>query len=141
LIDDFGKKNNPSEFNLLANEFVKLLKYDLAIKTLKKCDKIHSNSNNSLFIANLYGQKGDHEQMVDSYLNQIDKNPRDINRVKVFLPRSINFEEDEIKVDYLKKSLLKKVQKNPENESFYDLLIWMFQQNGDFKSAFVEEVT
>lgn len=111
LIDDFGKKNNPSEFNLLANEFVKLLKYDLAIKTLKKCDKIHSNSNNSLFIANLYGQKGDHEQMVDSYLNQIDKNPRDINRVKAFLPRSINFEEDEIKVDYLRKSLLKKGSK------------------------------
>ena len=138
LIDDFGKKNNPSEFNLLANEFVKLLKYDLAIKTLKKCDKIHPNSNNSLSIANLYGQKGDHEEMVDSYLNQIDKSPRDINRVKVFLPRSINFEEDEIKVDYLRKSLLKKVQKNPENESFYDLLIWMFQQNGDFESAFVQ---
>ena len=138
LIDDYGKKNNPGEYNLLTNEFVKLLKYDLAIKTLEKCDKIHSSSNNSISIANLYGLKGDHEKMIDSYLDQIDKDPREINRVKSFLPRSINFEEDEIKVDYLRKSLLKKVQRNPENESFYDLLIWMFQQKGDFESAYVQ---
>ena len=138
LIDDFGSKNNPGEFNLLTGEFMKLLKYDLAIKTLEKCDKVHPKSNNNISIANLYGLKGNHEKMIDSYLEQIDRNPRDINRVKAFLPRSINFEEDEEKVDYLRKSLLKKVQKNPENESYYDLLIWMFQQQGDFESAYIQ---
>ncbi|MDA9262077.1 tetratricopeptide repeat protein, partial [Flavobacteriales bacterium] len=138
IIDKFSKKNNSGEFKILANEFVKLLKYDLAIKTLEKCDNTHVKSNNNISIASIYGQKGDHEKMIDSYLIQIDKNPKDIKRIKIYLPRSINFEEDEKQVDYLRKSLLKKVQKNPENESYYDLLIWVFQQQGDFESAFIQ---
>ncbi|MEN8928437.1 MAG: tetratricopeptide repeat protein [Flavobacteriales bacterium] len=138
IIEEYDKKKNPGEFNLLTGEFMKLLKYDLAILTLEKCDEIHPKSNNNISIANLYGLKGNHEKMIDSYLNQIDKNPRDLNRVKAFMPKSINFEEDEKKVEYLRKSLLKKVQKNPEKESYYDLLIWMFQQKGDFESAFIQ---
>lgn len=138
LIDNFNNKNNPGEFKLLNNEFIRLLKYDLAIKTLEKCDATHPRSNNILGIANLYGLKGDFEKMIDSYLNHIDKNPKDISRVKIYLPRSINFEDDEKEVEYLRRSLLKKVQKNPENESFYDLMIWMFQQKGDFESAYIQ---
>lgn len=138
LIHSFNKKNSPSEYNLLTNEFVRLLKYELAIKTMERCEKMHPNSNYSISIANLYGMKGDYEKMIDSYLRQIEKKPRDLNRVKMFLPRSINFEEDENTVELLRVKLLKKVQRNPENESFYDLLIWMFQQKGDFESAFIQ---
>ena len=137
LISDMNKKNIPGEYMLLCNEYVRLLKYDLAIETLEKCQRIHPNSNLNINIANLYGMKGNYEKMIDSYLLQIEKKPRDLSRVKAFLPRSIDFEEDEKTVNILRKKLLKKIQKNPENQSFYDLLIWMFQQKNDFESAFV----
>ncbi len=137
LISNLGKKNNPGEYSLLCNEFVRLLKYDFAIKTLEKCEKIHPSSNYSITIANLYGMQGKYEKMIDSYLFQIEKKPTDINRVKAFIPRSIDFEEDEKAVEILRTKLLKKIQKNPENESFYNLLIWMFQQNDDFESAYI----
>ncbi|MDB9932589.1 tetratricopeptide repeat protein [Flavobacteriales bacterium] len=138
LIEDLDEKSNPSEYSMLSNEFERLLKYDLAIETLEKCQSNVPNANYSIAIANLYGMKGDFEKMVDSYLNQIEKRPTDVNRIKQYLPRSINFQEDTDIADMLRIKLLKKVQKNPENNGFYDLLIWMFQQTGDFESAYIQ---
>ena len=138
LIKNLGKKNVPGEYNLYSSEFVKLLKYNYAIEILEKCEKVHPNSNYNISIANLYGMQGNYEKMLDSYLNQIDKKPSDLRRVQIYLPRSIDFEEDDKIVDLLRVKLLKRIQKNPENESFYKLLIWMFQQRNDFESAFIQ---
>ena len=68
LIEDLDEKSNPSEYSMLSNEFERLLKYDLAIETLEKCQSNVPNANYSIAIANLYGMKGDFEKMVDSLL-------------------------------------------------------------------------
>lgn len=138
LIGTLDSKSNRGEFSMLSNEFVRLLKYDLAIKTLEKSEEVVANSNYSISIANLYGMKGDYERMIDSYLTQIEKNPNDAEQVKQYLPRSIDFLEDKSTTELLRVKLLKKVQKNPENNGFYELLIWMFQQTGDFESAYIQ---
>ena len=137
LIDEMSEKNNPDEYNSLCNEFVRLLKYNLAIQTLEKCDEIHPNTNFNITIANLYGMQGNFEKMIDSYLFQIEKKPSELERVKAFLPRSIDFIDDKKTTELLRVRLLKKIQRNPENESFYDLLIWIYQQTDDFESAYI----
>ena len=138
LIDELSKKNPVNEFNLYANEFVRVMKYELAISVFEKCDKTHENSNHKISIANLYGLLGNHELMIETFLEQILIIPNQLGMVKVLLPRSINFTEDKEVVSILKKQTLKKIQKNPENESMYDLLIWIFQQSNDFESAFIQ---
>lgn len=138
LIDDLNKKNTVSEYNLYANEFVRILKYEFAISVFEKCDKTHDNSNHKISIANLHGFLGNHELMIETYLDQIVISPNQVQYVKAILPRSINFLENESIVTLLKKQTLKKIQKNPENESMYDLLIWIFQQSNDFENAYIQ---
>ncbi len=138
IIDDLNKKNSISEYNSYAQGFIDVLKYEFAISVFQKCDKIHDNSNHNLSIANLHGLIGNHELMIEAYLEQILITPKQVGYIKAMLPRSINFLEDNKVVDILKKKTLKNIQKNPENESLYDLLIWTFQQSNDFESAYIQ---
>lgn len=137
LIKNLSKKNSVNEFTLLANEFIRVLKYQQAVEVFEKCDKTHTNTNHKISIANLHGMLGNYEQMIDTYLDQLTLSSSELARIKMLLPRSINFTEDKEEVEILKKQTLKKIQKNPENESLYDLLIWIFQQSNDFETAFI----
>ncbi len=137
LIKNLSKKNSVNEFTLLANEFIRVLKYQNAIEVFEKCDKTHTNTNHKISIANLHGMLGNYEQMIDTYLDQLTLSSNELGRIKMLLPRSINFTDDREVVEILKKQTLKKIQKNPENESLYDLLIWIFQQSNDFETAFI----
>lgn len=137
LINELTKKNTVNEFVILANEFVRVQKYEYAIQVFERCDNVHSNSNHKISIANLHGMLGNYEQMIDTYLDQLTLSSAELVRIKMLLPRSINFTEDKAVVDILKKQTLRKIQKQPENESLYDLLIWIYQQSNDFETAFI----
>ncbi|HHS95645.1 MAG TPA: tetratricopeptide repeat protein, partial [Phaeodactylibacter sp.] len=78
----------------LANAFLALTKYDLAIETYEKGSKLLKNKNIFAYnLADLYRRKGDSPKMIDSYLNSLAENPNRLNSLKTTFQRYLS-EED-----------------------------------------------
>jgi tetratricopeptide (TPR) repeat protein len=140
IIDSFNKESRFSDFSSVGSRLTEIGKLDLALKTYEKGEASNKNTNLSfgLQIAEIYGRKGNFDKMSDAYLDMLDKNERLLNQVQSYIPRTLNFETDTKKVEELKIKLLKRIQQNPNKTIFNEMLIWLFQQKGDFNSAFIQ---
>lgn len=132
-IDRIGN-NNINVINV-ANTFLDFSKYDHAISAYK----IGSGSGQdpSAFyrrIGDIYSMKGDSENMVEYYLLFLESNPNinQANVIKNNLTRQLgtgDFKNLELK-------LIRKIQDNPDNILFIDLLSWVYIQSDDYERAF-----
>lgn len=140
IIDNLDENSPRSDYNSLGGRFTELGKLDLALKTYEKGELYNKNPNLSfgLQIADLYGRKGDFDKMSDTYLDMLDKNERLLYQVQGYIPRTLDFENDTKKVEALKIKLLKRIQQNPNKTIYNEMLIWLFEQKGDFNSAFIQ---
>ncbi len=116
----------------LANEFMRMTKYDLAAETYEKGARLLKDKYIfSYNLGELYRRKGESEKMVENYLNSVDANPGQINSVKTIFQRYLTDEEFE----ELQKQLYTRIQDDPESERFPEMLQWVFEQKKDFKNA------
>ena len=76
--------------------------------------------------------------MINEYLNLIDYSYSYKRSVQNYLSRAIDFEEEEYKVEILKEELLIRIQKDPSNHTFSEMLIWLHLQKKQFSSAVVQ---
>jgi tetratricopeptide (TPR) repeat protein len=117
----------------LANSFMSLTKYDLAIAAYEKGAKLLKDDLIFAYnLGDLYRRKGDTPKMIESYLNSLDENPDRLDRIKTTMQRYLADE------DYteLQKQLYTRLQSN-ENAIYYpELLAWVFIQKQDYRNAF-----
>ncbi len=85
--------------------------------------------------ANAYRLTGEYAKMFDAYLAYVDENPDNLQLVKNRLQSTLLYDVDNDLSGMLKKKLLLKVQKHPDNFAFNDLLLWLSVQTGDFETA------
>lgn len=124
----------------LANAFKNKEEFDYALKVIEKGDKLlngtypfHANK------AEIFIIKGEFNKMIDEYLLLAEKGETYLNQAQNYLANTIGFEEESnAKQDYLKGELIKRVQKNPNDEINNELLIWFYKQKGDFRTAFIQ---
>jgi hypothetical protein len=122
-----------------ANEFIRLNKLDLALQTYETGKKLlEGRYPFSYEIAGLYGTMGDKERMISEYLDLLEYNDAYLQTIQNALNRSINFEDDEEGVEMLRTELLKRVQKKPDSVIYAEMLIWLFLQDKDFNSAYIQ---
>jgi len=122
-----------------ANDFVRRNKIDYALETYEYGKKILNNSYPfSYEIAGLYGSMGQTEKMIEEYLNLLEYNEAYLQTIQNSLNRSIDFQEDDKNVEFLRTELLRRVQKNPTNTTYAEMLTWLFLQRKDFNSAYVQ---
>lgn len=122
-----------------ANEFIRLNKLDLALETYQEGKKLlQGRYPFSYEIAGLYGTMGDQERMISEYLDLLVYNEAYLQTIQNALNRSINFEEDDEGVEMLRTELLRRVQKNPESVIYAEMLIWLFLQDKEFNSAYIQ---
>jgi len=122
-----------------ANEFIRLDKLELALETYREGKKLlEGRYPFSYEIAGLYGTMGDQERMISEYLDLLLYNEAYEQTIQNALNRSINFEEDDEGVDMLRTELLRRVQKNPESVIYAEMLIWLFLQDKEFNSAYIQ---
>lgn len=135
-------KNLPESQGLVirtANEFIKRSKLDLALETYEYGKKILAGRYPfSYEIAGLYGSMGDTQKMISEYLDLIEFNEAYLQTVQNALGRSIDFESNTENVDLLRNELLRRVQKDPASTTYSEMLTWLFLQQRDFNSAFVQ---
>ncbi len=122
-----------------ANEFIRMNKLNLALDTYNYGKRLLDGAYPfSYELASLYGTMGDTELMITSYLDLIEFNDAYLQTVQNALNRSIDFENDFEKVEILRTELLRRVQKSPQNTVYSQMLIWLFLQQKEFNSAYVQ---
>lgn len=128
----------PSHVYAVARAFQNHALLNEAINAYEKAMALNSSYNFSIQLAQLYGEQGHIEKMFNSYLDFTQINPAALpdikRRINEFLGESGNHENNIL----FKKTLLKKLQQEP-NVLWNQLLSWLFIQQKDFNKAFIQE--
>lgn len=122
---------DPSGISNLANTFTNLAKYDLAIETFVKGEKLSNVENLYVYnLADLYRRQGDVKNMIKYYLLTVEKEKTSFN-VQTSFQRFLS--ED----DYpeLQKQLYQKVQEKSDVPYYGELLQWTFTQKKEYDKA------
>ncbi len=123
----------------LGRAFINISEFEFAERTYKKARKIAVDGYPYFYeLAQLKGQMGQHEEMVDEFLNLLEDSPNYIQSVQNSFNRTLNVVENEEKAEMLKAKLLSKIQKKPEISIYNDLLIWLFEQQKNFSGALIQ---
>lgn len=111
---------------------------DEALQTYNRGEQLLGNQNSfAINRAELYAQKGDYAKMFQTFFDLIDYNPSYVTIVQNSLSALVNFEDaNDTRVETLRTEILKRVQKDPNSEAYTDMMVWYFQQKGDFNSAY-----
>lgn len=136
LYDDLIKNLQPNQsaVNLLASQFYQVSNVDYAIKTFLEGRK-KLNDGNDLFsfeLITLYRFKRDKNALTEEYLNLLPRNPLFISQAESTFATLFEGDAD---YDILRVALLKRIQKDPQQTIYVDLLVWQFLQQKDFDQA------
>ncbi|MDX2362257.1 MAG: tetratricopeptide repeat protein [Crocinitomicaceae bacterium] len=137
LIDNM--RNSSRDIIMLYNLFKGLGKSEMAYETILKGRKLLKNSYPLNFqFAEYYGSIGETRKMIDEYLDLMDYHPTYLATVQNVMSAQIDFtKEDSEEYQILKAAIIERTQKNPEDEHYSEMLIWLFTQRRNFSAALV----
>jgi tetratricopeptide (TPR) repeat protein len=129
-------KNLPADQGAIANiasQFYQSANADYAIKIFLQGRKlIHNNDAFAFELITLYRYKRDKEALTEEYLNFLPTNPVFLSQAESTLASVYEGPAD---YDMLKASLLKRIQKDPQQIVYTNLLTWQFLQQKEFDMA------
>ena len=120
----------------LANDLYQLEEFDMAIRVFVQGRKILNDEKLFTYeLISLYRYKKDKILLVQEYLNALSATPQMLQRAETTF--SALFEGN---ADYLilQNALFKRMQKEPQNESFAKLLIWQYLQQHEYNTALLQ---
>ena len=121
----------------LANAFILRLQYDHAASTYLKGRKLLNTPNSfAVELAMIYENRGSYQEMMDEYLNLLVSDANYLTYIQARLQAVLNTDKESKKSEVIKTTLLRKAQKNPENGTYANLLMWYSLQLKDFELAF-----
>ena len=120
-------KKNPSEVYGIANSFERKVLLDYALKSYQTATALQPNFNFNYQIALLYGQLGNTEMMISTFLDEAYANPQNSIQIQNQLARFMVEEGDENFNETLRKALIIRTQKN--QDIFWNhYLSWFYVQ-------------
>jgi len=131
-------KKNPNEVYGICNSFEKKVLLDYALKSYQTATELEPNFNFNYQIALLYGQLGNAEMMISTFLNEAYANPQNSILIQNQLARFMVDEGDASFNETLRKALILRTQKN--QDIFWNrYLSWYYVQQKEFEKAFIQE--
>ena len=124
---------NRNAISRLGNSFSRLTKYDLALETFLKGEEL--SNNNGLYaynIAELYRRKNKKPEMIKYFLASSAATPERISSVQNYFTKYLISEED---YEALRAELYAKVQNEPENLFYPEMIQWVFVHNKQYTKA------
>ncbi len=116
----------------LGNAFTRLAKYDLALKTFHLGESLLENQGTFAYsLADIYKRKGDVNNMIKYYLISIKSNPSRVNSLKTYFMQTLQKED----FAELKAQLYERIQEEPDNIDYPEMLEWVFIQDKDYSKA------
>jgi tetratricopeptide (TPR) repeat protein len=139
---DKAIKSLPPDVNQvinLGNAFVEIQEFDRAIEAYQAGRKLLREAYPFNFeLAELYAQQGDQQKMIDEYLDVLNYNEQYFANLQAILQNKIANDVTGGISETLRTSLLRKIQKNSDKPIYNELLYWLFIQEKDFESAFIQ---
>ncbi len=129
---------NPKKALSIGRTFQDRLLLDKALKVFLKGKQKNPKANYDLYLAQIYGERGNIEQMFGSYLNLIETNKNYYSTVFRYLSKFITDDSQNEYNKLLKKLLIQRLQENP-NIAWNKLLSWLYQKQQDYDKAFRQE--
>jgi hypothetical protein len=135
------EKTSPYRIPILetAQLFTDIFEYEWALKTYEK-GKLQSKDQYtfSYEIANTQGALGNFSGMLSAYLDILSEDQSMLGEIESSLMQNIDFIEDEAKCNELKTLLLKRIQVEPNQSIYSELLSWFLIQRNDFNGAYTQ---
>ena len=131
-------KKNPNEVYGIANSFERKVLLEYALKSYQTATAIEPNFNFKYQIAQLYGQLGNTEMMISTFLDEAFANPQSSIQIQNQLARFMVEEGDENFNETLRKTLIIRAQKN-QDVFWNEYLSWYYVQQKEFGKAFIQE--
>ncbi len=128
---------NPALIRSVATAFMQRREYEYAEEIYLKGRKNTRNDfRNEL--ANLYAVQRKYDKMINEYLDLLQENSRNLNRVQNRMQNFIDKDINDEFSDILRKELLKRIQKTNSSIAFNRMLVWYFMQRKEFGQALIQ---
>ncbi|WP_299548528.1 tetratricopeptide repeat protein [Seonamhaeicola sp.] len=128
----------PSNVFAIARAFQSHSLLNEAVIAYEKAMQLNPDYNFNIQLAQLYGEQGKIEKMLNSYLNFAESNQVALPDIKRRINGFLSDNGDNENNVLFRKILLKKMQQKP-NLLWNQMLSWLFIQQKDFKKAFIQE--
>lgn len=131
-------RKNPNEAYALAPVFERRVLIDYALQAYKLASELEPKFNFNYQMALLYGQMGNTDMMISTFLDESHANPQSLVMVQTQLSRFMNEDGDAQFNESLRKALLLKAQKG-QDIFWNQFLSWFYVQQKDYGKAFIQE--
>ena len=131
-------KKNANEVYGVAYVFEKKSLIDLALLSYKTAVAAEPKMNFNFQMGILYGQQGNTDLMIDTFLDESVKNPQNLPVIQNQLSRFMTEDVDVNFNEALKKALLIRAQKT-QDVFWNDFLSWLFIQQKEYGKAFIQQ--
>lgn len=138
LLADLKKQYAESRFQLsiIGQEFSTRQLYDQSAEFFLLARNASGiQTSYALELARIYGLMNQKSKMVDEYLTFASENRQNSAYIKNILQDLLKEEED---LSYLETTLISRMQKDPNERTFTDLMIWVELQRKNFYGAFIQ---
>jgi tetratricopeptide (TPR) repeat protein len=131
-------KKNANEAYGIAYVFERKALVDYALLAYKTALEKDPKMSFNFQMATLYGQKGNTDLMIDTFLQEAYQNPQNLPLIQNQLSRFMTENVDANFNDSLKKALLLRAQKT-QDIFWNDFLSWLFIQQKEYGKAFIQQ--
>lgn len=129
---------NNNAINELASAFISRSEFDYA-ETVYMQGALKTGFTFHFELANLYTIQRNYTKMSEEYLKIIDEDYSQMENVKSRLYYFVQNDMNENIAPILQNVILKKIQNNPKNTAYIEMLIWLYTQAKNFKGALIQE--
>lgn len=131
-------KKDPNEVYGISSSFERKVLLDYALKSYQTAIEMEPNFNFNYQMGLLYGQLGNIEMMIATFLDEAYENPQNSIRIQNQFVRFMVDEGDAAFSGILRKALILRTQKN--QDIFWNhYLSWFYVQQKEFEKAFIQE--
>lgn len=131
-------QKNAQEVYGIAYVFERKSLVDFALLAYKTAMEKEPKMSFNFQMATLYGQQGNTNLMIDTFLDEGFANPQNLPLIQNQLSRFMTEQEDVNFNDSLKKALLLRAQKT-QDVFWNDFLSWFFIQQKEYGKAFIQQ--
>jgi len=107
---------------------------DKALQAYEIAEKKNAQYNFHYQKAQIYGELGEIDKVIDEYLLLIPSSPAYLQTIQFFLAQSLSTDENDPLNIEVKQKIIEQIQLN-DNPVFSELLVWVFVQEQNFNGA------
>lgn len=128
--------NDSRQLSDLVQSFQNIRRPDLAVKAyLLQRERQRNPFAYVMELATLYQAMGDYESMTAEYFSLLDNSPGNMGSIQIALQKALSETSNPKLADGLRSTLVSRVQKDPNNRYYLDMMIWFSLQQKDFQFA------